>query len=133
MFHSASKQSNVIIHCSDPRVVKWLNDEKIRQTLSIDQGNSTIANTGSIKFYLNEGLMDKLYKQLEILVVHFAPEKIILLNHTGCGYYKSIGMEDKNIQINDLETVRVPISAKFPKIKVESWLIETESGKLKQV
>lgn len=127
------KESNIIIYCSDPRVVKWLHNNEVQKKLSIGVGYSSIANTGSIKFYLNENLMNKLFKQLGILIGHFQPEKIILLNHTGCGYYKSIDEDREEIQTADLKKVHSEISTKFPSVKIESWLIETESGELREV
>lgn len=126
-------ESNIIIFCSDPRVVKWLKNNDVQKELSIDKGYSAISATGSVKFYLNENLMDKLIKQLKILTHHFSPEKIILLNHTDCGYYKSLGQDKEEIYLADLQTVGVPISDKFPDIKVEEWLMNTETGNLKQV
>lgn len=126
------KQSNILVTCSDPRVIKWLHDKNVREKLSIDAGSfSTIANTGSIKFYLNENLMDKLFKQLDILTGHFSPKKIILLNHTDCGYYKSLDQDEEQYYLDDLDNVHNLIIEKYPNIVVEKYLLDTESGELK--
>ncbi|EKD56734.1 MAG: hypothetical protein ACD_58C00110G0002 [uncultured bacterium] len=126
------KNSNVLITCSDPRVIKWLHDKNVRKKLSIDGGSfSTIANTGSIKFYLNEKLMDKLFVQLDILTHHFSPEKIILLNHTDCGYYKSLGQDEEEFYLEDLTNVSDLIKEKYPNLIVEKYLLDTKTGELK--
>ena len=125
------KNSNILITCSDPRVVKWLHNKNVREKLSINAGSfSAITNTGSIKFYLNENLMDKLFLQLDILTGHFSPEKIIILNHTDCGYYKSLGQDKEEIYIEDLKTVGVTISEKYSSQKIETYLLDTETGEL---
>lgn len=133
MEEPTGKDSNIVIFCSDPRVVKWLNNPDIRKKLDLSDGFGAIAETGSIKFFLNENLLDKLYKQLDILVGHFSPEKIIILNHTDCGYYKSIGQDKKEIYLADLRTVGSLASDKYPKVKVESYLLDTERGQLQSV
>lgn len=125
------KYSNILITCSDPRVIKWLHNKDIREKLSIDNGSfSTIANTGSIKFYLNEDLMDKLFKQIDILTGHFSPEKIILLNHTDCGYYKSLNQDEEEFYLEDLINVSDLIKEKYPSLIIEKYLLDTENGKL---
>lgn len=126
------KNSNILITCSDPRVVKWLHNSDIREKLSINGGNfSSISNTGSIKFYLNEDLIDKLFLQLGILVHHFQPEKIILLNHTDCGHYKSLGQDKERYYLADLKTVGGLASDNYPNLIVEEYLLDTETGELK--
>lgn len=125
--------SNIIVCCSDPRVISWLHNKKVQKILSISDVHSEIADTGSIKYFLHERLMTKIYSQLEILIGHFGPKKIILLNHTDCGYYKSIGENKKAYYIKDLKNAKRKISAKFPQLEVEGWLIDTESGKLQEV
>lgn len=126
-------ESNIIIFCSDPRVVRLLKQEKIAKQLSIDVNYSAIAETGSIKFFMHEDLMDKLYKQLEILVEHFAPEKIIILNHTDCRYYKSIGEDKEENYLQDIKDAKDDLGVRFSNVKIEGWLINTESGELKEV
>lgn len=129
----SGEHSNILITCSDPRVVKWLHDKEVRAKLSIDAGSfSIIANTGSIKFYLNENLMDKLFVQLDILVGHFSPEKIILLNHTDCGYYKSLGQDSEENYLADLKTVGSLASDKYSNLVVEKYLLDTETGEFRK-
>lgn len=125
------KNANIVVFCSDPRVIRWLGNPKVRAGLDLSESFGVIANTGSIKFFLNEGLMEKLFKQLDILVGHFAPEKIILLNHTDCGYYKSLDQDKEEIYLSDLKTVGDRISEKFPRLELEGYLLDTESGNLK--
>lgn len=131
MSKPTGKGANVVIYCSDPRVVKWLHNKDFREKLSIDAGSfSSISATGSIKFFLNENLLDKLYKQLDILVGHFSPEKIIILNHTDCGYYKSLGQNEEKYYLEDLKISSRTLSQKYPNLKVEGYLLNTESGEL---
>ena len=130
MVKPQNKDANVVIYCSDPRVVVRFHDADFRAKLDINSSHSVIAETGSIKFFMNEGLMDKLYKQLDILVGHFKPEKIIILNHTDCGYYKSLDQDKEEIYIKDLQTSAKEIAQKYPNVKVSGYLLNTEAGSL---
>lgn len=125
-----NRDANVVIYCSDPRVVRWFHNDNFRKKLDIGESHSVIAETGSIKFFLNEDLMDKLFKQLDILVGHFKPEKIIILNHTDCGYYKSLNQDKEEIYLADLKLSQEEISEKYPNINVSGYLLDTESGEL---
>lgn len=130
MFKPTGKDANIVIYCSDPRVVSWFHDDNFRKKLSIGKSHAVIAATGSIKFYLQENLMDKLYKQLDILIGHFKPQKIILLNHTDCGYYKSLGEDNIKTYQKDLREAKKMISEKFPSIQIDKYLLDTKTGKL---
>lgn len=127
------KKSNVVIFCSDPRVVYWLNQEDFKTKLGIEEGYSAIAETGSIKFFTNENMMDKLYKELDILTHHFSPEKIIITNHTDCGYYKSLNQDNVEAYTDDLKAAKEEISQKYPSVKIEAYLINTETGELTEI
>lgn len=127
------RDANIVIYCSDPRVVRWFHDKNFRDKLDVGESHSVIAETGSIKFFMNENLMDKLYKQLDILVGHFPPAKIIILNHTDCGYYKSLGQNEEKYYLDDLKTSSRELSQKYPNLKVEGYLLDTETGGLKSV
>ncbi len=131
MFHPTKKDANVIIFCSDPRVIKWLNNKKCRNALGLTDSFGTIAETGSIKFFLNENLIDKLFKQLDILVGHFHPNKIIILNHTDCGYYKSLNQDEEKFYLADLKTARELLGQKYS-LEIETYLLDTETGELKK-
>jgi hypothetical protein len=132
MLKPQGKDSNVVIYCSDPRVVRYFHDADFRKKLDISESHSVIAETGSIKFFMNENLMDKLFKQLDILVGHFKPEKIIILNHTDCGYYKSIDQDKEEIYLADLKSSQKEISEKYPNANVSGYLLNTETGDLTQ-
>ncbi len=127
------KKSNVVIFCSDPRVVYWLNQDDFKAKLGIEEGYSAIGETGSIKFFTNENMLDKLYKELDILTHHFQPEKIIITNHTDCGYYKSLNQDNIENYTNDLKVAKKEISAKYPNCKTEAYLIDTETGELTKI
>ncbi|MCL5795103.1 MAG: hypothetical protein M1338_01995 [Patescibacteria group bacterium] len=131
MFHPHGKQANIIIFCSDPRVVKWLNDDAIKTKLDLIDSYGAISATGSIKFFLNEKLMETLFKQLDILVKHFKPEKIVILNHTDCGYYKSLNQDEEKYYFADLATAKKLIPQRYPGLKIETYLLDTSSGNLK--
>jgi carbonic anhydrase len=131
MFNARGKNANIVIFCSDPRVVKWLNNNEIRAKLDLADSFGAISATGSIKFFLNEKISDKLFRQLDILVEHFQPEKIIILNHTDCGYYKSLNQDEEKFYLADLATAQDLISQKYPSLKIETYLLDTESGTLK--
>lgn len=125
------QDANIIIFCSDPRVVKLINNKIIRSTIGVGNNFSAIAETGSIKFFIHEGLMNKLFKQLDILIGHFNPEKIIILNHTDCGYYKSLGEDQDKLYLKDLNFAKGQISQKYPNIKIEGFLLDTGEETIK--
>lgn len=132
------KQANIIITCSDPRVTKWLLDENFRKKeLGLGKSFTPISATGGIKFFLHEGLMDKLFKQLDILVGHFAPEKIVLLNHLGCGYYKALGLTDlgkmRQEMTQDIKKAAKAIKEKFPNMKIEGYILNHDLGGLETI
>lgn len=131
MNHPTKKDANIVIFCSDPRVVKWLNNSKFKKKLELHDSFSAISVTGSIKFFLNESLMEKLFKQIDILVGHFHPDKIIILNHTDCGYYKSLGQNEEKFYLADLKTARELLGQKYP-IQIETYLLDAKTGELKK-
>jgi len=131
MEEPTGKKANIIVTCSDARITYWLNQTDFKSKLGLLDTFSSLRNTGSIKFYLNENLMDKLFKQLDVLVNNYHPEKIVLMNHTDCGYYKSLGQDNSEVYFGDLKLVGRMILQKYPDLSVEGYLLDTETGELK--
>ena len=124
----------ILVHCSDPRVVKLLSDIKIAKNLSIDDPyHAVIANTGSIKYFMYNNMVESFTEQLEILAGHFKADKIVLLNHTDCGYYKSIGQNKTENYTNDLMNMKFILKQKFVDLKIECFLLDTKTGELEKI
>lgn len=122
-----SKDANVVIRCADARVSILLDRQDVCDKLGINRIHAPISETGSIKFFMNENLMDKLFEQLHILD-HAHPEKIVVINHTDCGYYKKLGQDEEEIYLSDLKAGVEKIKAKYPQLKVEGYLLDIETG-----
>jgi len=131
------KDANIVIYCSDPRVVRWFHDKNFCKKLDLAEAHSVIAETGGIKFFLNEGLMASLFKQLKILIGHFSPEKIVLLNHLDCGYYKSLEFTDlgkmREEMIKDIQLAAREIKDQFSDILIEGYILNHDDGTLETI
>lgn len=115
----------VIIRCADPRINKTF------EKLASEQKNyATISNAGSIKFFLGEHL-DDLIGQLNILSGKFDIDKIILTNHTDCGFYKSIGQAAMLNYIKDLKELQDKLKQIYnDKIEIICAIVHSDTGKL---
>ena len=122
----------ILIRCADPRINKFLEEVGVGGELGITKDEySLISNTGSIRYFLEKDRMNDLFGQLDILINHFSADRIVLLNHTDCGFYKSLGLDKEENYLSDLKKVKSDILNKYPDIRVEGYLINTESGALK--
>jgi carbonic anhydrase len=123
----------IIIRCSDPRINKFIESAEITKKFGMDQGFGVIANTGSIKYFMAKKQMNDFFEQLDILVHHFNADRIVLLNHTDCGFYKKIDEDKEEFYLKDLKIVKDELSNKFPKLKIEGYLMDTLNGNLKKI
>lgn len=116
----------IIIRCADPRI------NAVIEKLCGEQKNgyAVISNTGSIKFFIDDHL-DDLLGQINILTGLYDVDKLIIMNHTECGYYMSLGEAKLKNYIEDLTHLKTKLSRVIDsKIEVEAALINTENGTL---
>ncbi len=113
----------ILIRCSDPRINK-----AVDELLDVEKEYSVIANTGSIKYFLVRDELSNLVEQINILAKGFGANKIILTNHTDCGFYKQLGQDEQTHYLSDLKHVKKFLSETFPQMKVKCYLIDTKLG-----
>jgi carbonic anhydrase len=113
----------ILIRCSDPRINKVIDE-----VLNLGKEHAIIANTGSIKYFLVRDKLSNLADQINILAKGFGANKIIVTNHTDCGFYKQLGQNEEIHYSSDLKHTRKFILKAFPQIKVECYLIDTKRG-----
>ena len=123
----------ILIRCSDPRINEFLDLASVKKELALENGVAPIANTGSIKYFMEKNTIPDLFKQLEILVHHFKADTIILLNHTDCGFYKSVGQDSRENYLSDLKEMKAEIAKVYPDVKINGYLMDTSSGELKSI
>ena len=123
----------ILIRCSDPRINDYLDYNEVKEALALDNGVAVIANTGSIKYFMEKDQEKNLFEQLGILVHHFKADTITLLNHTDCGFYKSVGQDSEENYLNDLKKMKAEIAKIYPNIKINGYLMDTSSGELKSI
>jgi len=123
----------ILVRCSDPRIQKYLEEVGIGGKTGALKDHAVIANTGSIKYFMAKNQMEDFYGQLDILIPHFHAEKIVLLNHTDCGFYKKLGQDTEENYLKDLREVKELLLQKYPEVAVEGYLLDTETGNLKEI
>lgn len=116
----------ILIRCSDPRINK-----AVDELLSMEKEYSVIANTGSIKYFLVWDKLSNLVDQINILAKGFGANKIILTNHTDCGFYKQLGQDEETCYVDDLKDAKKFLSETFSQMKVECYMIDTKTSELK--
>lgn len=119
--YAGEKGTVILIRCADPRI-----NDACTGLLNPDERPAVISNTGSIKYFLLVDRLSNLYEQVRLLVHKFGVKKLILTNHTHCGFYEefSIGEEE----LADLRDVKKkPIEA-FPEVEIRSYLIDTKTS-----
>ena len=122
----------ILVRCSDPRIQKYLEEVGVGNKTGALKDHAVIGNTGSIKYFMTKNQMQDFYEQLDILVNHFHAEKIVLLNHTDCGFYKKLDENKEENYINDLREVKGLLLGKYSEVGVEAYLLDTETGDLKE-
>lgn len=122
----------ILVRCSDPRINQFLENEDLAKKFDIfKKSYGIIANTGSIKYFMQKNQIEDFFEQLGILIHHFNAKRIILTNHTDCGYYKKLNQDEEKFYLDDLIEMSRQIENKFSDVNVEGYLIDTKTGKLK--
>jgi|GEM_PF-2025092 len=122
----------ILVRCADPRINIFLEEIGVADQLGILKSDyAVISNTGSIRYFIEKSQLEDFYKQLEILVYHFKADRISLLNHTDCGFYKSIGKDDEDNYLTDLKEIKTKLNSKFPDLRIDGYLMDTETGGMK--
>jgi len=120
----------ILVRCSDPRINVFLDSPETKKELGLENGFALIANTGSVKYFMQQNQMDDFAKQLDILVPHFKADKIVLLNHTDCGFYKAIGQDKEENYLLDLRNVKAELLKIYPELIIDGYLMDTKTGAL---
>jgi carbonic anhydrase len=112
----------ILIRCSDPRINK-----AVEELLDAGEKYAVIANTGSIKYFLVRDKLSDLFNQINILASGFAANKIIVTNHTDCGFYKQLNQNEETYYLSDLKHVKKFLLKAFSQMKVKCYLIDTKN------
>jgi len=121
----------ILVRCADPRITPFFEKEEIAKKLDIYQKPyAVVSNTGSIKYFLATNELDKLISQLEILVHHFNADRIVLTNHTDCGFYKKLNEDKKQNYQDDLLEVKKELEKNFPDLSIDTYFIDTNKGEI---
>lgn len=115
----------IILRCADPRI------NEVFENLASEQegGYAVIANTGSIKFFMDEHL-DDLVGQVNILSQLYDVKKVIITNHTDCAYYQRIGKDTHEEYVNDLNFLKDRLEKALKDITFECALVDTATGRM---
>lgn len=123
----------ILVRCSDPRLNDLLDQESIREEFDTQKSHAIISNVGSIKHYMTNCLPQDLLEQVELLTSHFDADRLVLLNHTDCGHYKSIDQDNWDQYKLDLRDMASFFSEKMPSMKIDTYILDVESGYLTKV
>lgn len=116
-----AEETVVLIRCADPRI-----NEACTRLLNPGERSTVISNTGSIKYFLLNDRLSDLYGQIRLLVHKFGIKKLIITNHTHCGFYKQLSLGEE-AETADLRATRVKLQKTFPEVEVESYMVDTET------
>lgn len=120
--YAEEKGTVILIRCADPRI-----NNACTGLLDPDERPAVISNTGSIKHFLLEDRLSDLYGQIRLLVHKFGVKKLILTNHTHCGFYKGLSLGEE-AEVADLRAVKRKLLKDFPEVEVRGYLIDTEAS-----
>lgn len=120
--YAEEKGTVILIRCADPRI-----NNACTGLLNPDERPAIISNTGSIKYFLVGDRLSDLYGQIRLLVHKFGVKKLILTNHTHCGFYKELALGEE-AELADLRAVKRKLLKDFPEVEIKGYLIDTEAS-----
>ena len=120
--HSHLKGTVILIRCADPRI-----NEACTGLLNPEERPAIISNTGSIKYFLLGDRLSDLRDQIRLLVHKFGVKKLILTNHTHCGFYKELSLGEE-AELADLKEAKQKLLETFPEVEIKGYLIDTEAS-----
>ena len=120
--YAEEKGTVILIRCADPRI-----NDACTGLLNPDERPAIISNTGSIKYFLLEDRLSDLYGQIRLLVHKFGAKKLILTNHSHCGFYKELALGEE-AELADLRAVKRKLLEDFPEVEIKGYLIDTEAS-----
>jgi carbonic anhydrase len=120
--YAEEKGTVILIRCADPRI-----NEACTRLLNPEERPAVISNTGSIKYFLVGDRLADLYGQIRLLVHKFGVKKLILTNHTHCGFYKELSLGEE-AELADLRAAMVKLRKTFPEVEVKSYMVDTETS-----
>jgi hypothetical protein len=116
------KETVILIRCADPRI-----NDACTKLLNAGEQPALISNTGSIKHFLMEDRLPGLYEELRLLIRKFGVKKIILTNHTHCGFYEHLSLGEE-AEVADLRAAKRKLLGAFPEMDITTYLIDTETS-----
>lgn len=119
--YAEEKGTVILIRCADPRI-----NDACTGLLNPDERPAIISNAGSIKYFLVGDRLADLYGQIRLLVHKFGVKKLILTNHTHCGFYKELALGEE-AELADLRAVKRKLLEDFPEVEIKGYLIDTEA------
>ncbi|HHT9131371.1 MAG TPA: hypothetical protein ACFYED_02680 [Candidatus Tripitaka californicus] len=120
--YAEEKGTVILIRCADPRI-----NDACTGLLDPDEHPAIISNTGSIKYFLVGDRLPDLYGQIRLLVHKFGVKKLIITNHTHCGFYKELALGEE-AELSDLRAVKRKLLKDFPEVEIRGYLIDTEAS-----
>lgn len=123
----------ILIRCSDPRLNDLLDQEAVREEFDTQKSHAVISNVGSLKYFLTKSTPEDLLEQVELLVHHFGAKRLVFLNHTDCGFYKSMDQDNWDQYKLDLRDMATYFEEKIPGLSIDAFIIDTETGHLTAV
>lgn len=120
--YAEEKGTVVLIRCADPRI-----NDACTGLLNPDERPAVISNTGSVKYFLLEDRLPDLYEQVHLLINKFGIKKLILTNHTHCGFYKKLSQGEES-ELADLRAAKRKLRETFPEVEIKTYLIDTETS-----
>jgi carbonic anhydrase len=112
----------ILVRCADPRINGACNN-----LVRPEERPAVISNTGSVRYFIFGGRLADLSSQISLLVHKFGVKKVILTNHTHCGFYKELALGEQ-VELDDLKEVKKKLQTAFPELEIRSYLIDTETS-----
>ncbi len=117
-----AEETVILIRCADPRI-----NDACTKLFNNEERPAVISNTGSIKYFLLGERLSDLRDQIRLLVHKFGVKKLILTNHTHCGFYKELALGEE-AEVTDLRDAKKKLLESFPEVEVRNYLIDTETS-----
>ncbi len=122
--YAEGKETVILVRCADPRI-----NEACTKLIGPEERAAIISDAGSIKYFLLGGKLSELYDQIHLLVKKFGVKKLIITNHTHCGFYNELHLGD-DVELADLKEMKKRLHGAFPSLDIKGYMIDTESAEL---
>ncbi len=130
------KAKTLVVYCSDGRFVQQC-DDFVEKTLKIEDYD-LLAVPGGPQFLCALEYLPKLRwagrRWLDFLVEAHRLERVVLISHQDCGWYKRLhgGNDDHQArQMDDLRRARADLMETLPSVRVDAYFASVEDGNVK--